>query len=138
MREIHSVGILLVEEEGTFLLQHRDNRADIFYPGKIGLFGGQIDDGETPECAVVREIKEELSINIVNPKLISILNLIFIEKSIKRRRYFYVYTINQSLARSIRLQEGQAILKLKKKDFVECEKFVPYDLAFIIDYIFGE
>lgn len=45
-------------------MQHRDNNAP-YEPNMWGFFGGHIEEGETPEQAVVREIKEELQIDIV-------------------------------------------------------------------------
>ncbi len=55
--------ILLVREDGTFLLQHRAEDAKRS-PGMWGFFGGGISEGETAEQALVRECKEELSIDV--------------------------------------------------------------------------
>ncbi|MEI6126224.1 MAG: NUDIX domain-containing protein [Pseudomonadota bacterium] len=51
---------MLENAEGKILLQLRDNKASIPYPNCWGTFGGQIEDGETPREAMLREIKEEL------------------------------------------------------------------------------
>ncbi|MEO1567928.1 MAG: (deoxy)nucleoside triphosphate pyrophosphohydrolase [Pseudomonadota bacterium] len=58
------VAVALINGDGHILLAQRP-------PGKsmAGLWefpGGKVHDGETPEAALVRELKEELSIN-VNP-----------------------------------------------------------------------
>lgn len=58
------VAVALINGDGDILLAQRP-------PGKsmAGLWefpGGKVHDGETPEAALVRELKEELSIN-VNP-----------------------------------------------------------------------
>jgi 8-oxo-dGTP diphosphatase len=47
-----------------FLMQLRDNKPNILYPGYWGLFGGHIEPGETPEIAVVREIAEEIGYDL--------------------------------------------------------------------------
>lgn len=60
--------ILLIREDGKFLLQHRTDDAPRL-PGYWALFGGGIDEGETPEQAVVREAKEELDINLTGHTL---------------------------------------------------------------------
>ena len=44
----------------NFLLQLRDFKPDIVYPGCWGGFGGEIETGETPAQAGFREIREEL------------------------------------------------------------------------------
>lgn len=46
-------------------MQLRDNIPTILYPGLWGLFGGHIEAGETPEIAVVREIAEEITYDLL-------------------------------------------------------------------------
>jgi len=52
---------IIFDEAGRLLLQQRDNIPNILYPGKIGLFGGHLEDDETFLDCVVPEIHEELS-----------------------------------------------------------------------------
>jgi 8-oxo-dGTP pyrophosphatase MutT (NUDIX family) len=54
-------GALLVDTRGRILLQQRDNIPEILYPGRIGLFGGHRELGETYLQCVVREVDEEIS-----------------------------------------------------------------------------
>ncbi|MEX2246822.1 MAG: NUDIX domain-containing protein [Dehalococcoidia bacterium] len=51
---------LLIDREGRFLLQHRDDKPGIENPGRWGSFGGAIEPYETPEEGFLREIEEEL------------------------------------------------------------------------------
>jgi 8-oxo-dGTP pyrophosphatase MutT (NUDIX family) len=46
---------------GRFLLQQRDNIPTIIQPGKVGLFGGHLEEGETHLDCVIRELHEEIS-----------------------------------------------------------------------------
>jgi 8-oxo-dGTP diphosphatase len=57
-REIASA--LIIDTRGRFLLQQRDQVPGIAQPGKIGLFGGHREEGETYLECVVREIYEEV------------------------------------------------------------------------------
>jgi len=50
---------ILIDLQGRFLLQRRDNVPNILYPGKIGLFGGHREGEETFLGCVVREVFEE-------------------------------------------------------------------------------
>ena len=58
--------IILENRNGELLLYKRDNKPGIPFPGYWDLIGGHVEDGETPEQALVREIKEELNIDFTN------------------------------------------------------------------------
>lgn len=60
MKEI--AAIILENEKGEFLLYLRDNKPGIPFPDHWDLIGGHVEEGETPEEALVREVKEELDI----------------------------------------------------------------------------
>lgn len=57
-------GIAIIEKEGKFLVGKRPT--DKVYPGKWEFVGGKIkvDDGETPEVCIVREVKEEIGASV--------------------------------------------------------------------------
>jgi 8-oxo-dGTP diphosphatase len=58
---IVAVALALLEREGRWLLQLRDDVPGIVAPGHWGLFGGHLDPGETPEQALRRELLEEIA-----------------------------------------------------------------------------
>jgi 8-oxo-dGTP diphosphatase len=60
MASRHVAVLILYDGNGRILLQHRTDDAPTF-PDYWGLFGGGIEQGETPEQAVEREILEELA-----------------------------------------------------------------------------
>src|SRR5215471_14530295 len=57
-REVASA--IIIDTQGRFLLQQRDEAPGIAQPGKIGLFGGHRKVGETYLGCVVREVYEEV------------------------------------------------------------------------------
>ena len=46
-----------------YLLQLRDFKSSIIYPGHWGAFGGAMEEGESPETAICRELIEEIGYN---------------------------------------------------------------------------
>lgn len=62
MKEI--AAIILENDKGEFLLYLRDNKPGIPFPGYWDLIGGHVEEGETPEEALVREVREELDIDL--------------------------------------------------------------------------
>ena len=56
--------IILENDKGEILLYLRDNKPGIPFPDHWDLIGGHVEEGETPEEALVREVKEELDIDL--------------------------------------------------------------------------
>ena len=56
--------IILENDKGEFLLYLRDNKPGIPFPDHWDLIGGHVENGETPEVALVREFKEELDLDL--------------------------------------------------------------------------
>jgi 8-oxo-dGTP diphosphatase len=56
--------IILENDKGEFLLYLRDNKPDIPFPDHWDLIGGHVEEGETPEEALIREVKEEIDIDL--------------------------------------------------------------------------
>jgi 8-oxo-dGTP diphosphatase len=56
--------IIFENDKKEILLYLRDNNPDIPFPDYWDLIGGHLEEGETPEEALVREVKEELDIDL--------------------------------------------------------------------------
>lgn len=62
-------GVFLITPSGDFIMQERDPHPHIRNPGRVGVFGGGAEGGETPvECAM-REIHEEIGLKIPQDQL---------------------------------------------------------------------
>lgn len=60
----------IIYKDNKILLQLRDNKPHIPNPNTWSLFGGGVEEGETPEQALIREIQEELGISVSDPEFI--------------------------------------------------------------------
>lgn len=63
MKILLVVAAILVNEKGEVLLAQRPEGKRL--AGKWEFAGGKVEDGETPELALIRELKEELGIEIL-------------------------------------------------------------------------
>lgn len=67
--KIHGTNIIFLNERNAVLLQLRDNIPTIPYPNMWALPGGHIDEHETPRECIIREVREELGIELKEPIL---------------------------------------------------------------------
>ena len=101
--------IIFVNDQKQVLLLLRDDKPDIPYPNMWDIPGGHVDDGETPEQCIVREMKEEMDLNLEEFQLLSVMEFI------DRIEYTFWKKANLDLEK-INLHEGQ-----KLKWFTEFE-----------------
>ena len=66
-KRVHAVGIIFENSNGEILVLRRDKSQ--IEGEKWGLVGGNIDDGETLEQAVIRETSEEIGVKLTSDQL---------------------------------------------------------------------
>lgn len=105
------VGVILKNNKGEFLLQHRDNKKGIKHPNKWHIFGGGIKKGEKPINAAIREIKEELCLKLDKTKLK------LVRKFHPKTKTHYIYEYNYPVElKQLKLQEGQGMGFFSKEE----------------------
>ncbi len=62
-----------VKKDNKTLMLHRIKKENDMHKGKWNGLGGKLENGESPEECVIREVKEESGLEIKNPKLKGIL-----------------------------------------------------------------
>lgn len=121
----------LVTPDGRYLMQLRDAVPGIWFPGHWGLFGGAVDDDESPLAAMHRELEEELGLRGRQVAYFSqvIFDLGDPEAGF-RRRYFYEVPIEEREVAGLALKEGQAMRLFRGDELLGADpklKLVPYD-----------
>lgn len=121
-----AVAIILVD--GTdYLMQLRDLKPTIFYPGHWGLFGGAVDGDESPEQTVARELEEELGFRTSDIRFLTEFNfdLAFVGGERIYRRYYEVKATRNEVA-AMRLTEGSG-MQAFPPDALFALRLTPYD-----------
>jgi len=128
-----AAAVVLTIEDGRYVMQLRDDKPGIFYPGHFGLFGGAIEGDETFEQAAVRELEEELSLHL--PGRLTFLTRMTLgfepigQKSVER--VFYTAQLSEDEIVGIRVGEGQGYDLVAAEPLLLQRRVVPYD-AFAI------
>jgi 8-oxo-dGTP pyrophosphatase MutT (NUDIX family) len=119
---------LLVLEDGRYLLQLRDDKPGIWYPGHWGCFGGAADPGEDAAATLRRELREELALEVRDPQWFTrfVFDLRAIGSTECRRDYFVVPVTHEALATCI-LGEGAAFRAFTAEIALGELRLVPYD-----------
>ncbi|WP_445442889.1 NUDIX hydrolase [Clavibacter sp. km1a] len=95
---------VLVDAAGRILLQLRDDIPTIPFPGMWAIPGGMLEPAETPLACIVREIAEELGVEIAPADVTHLMT--------RTRSYGVEHTFTARLdvpAEEIRLTEGQRV-----------------------------
>lgn len=121
----------LITIEGRYILQLRDDKNEIFFPRHWGCFGGACEIGETPERALVRELREEIDIEL-DPSVLRYFSRFDFDLGFAGLtpvwRYFYEIELPASTFGLLRLREG-ADMRAFPADEILTNRIdiVPYD-----------
>jgi 8-oxo-dGTP diphosphatase len=121
--------------DGRYLLQHREDRPGISYPGWWSLFGGAREASESAEQAIFREIREELELELPNCRhLITCWYEIAFENRVTRKAFFAV-ELEANQTGGLVLHEGQGMAWFTASEIRAIgDRIVPYDLGILALY----
>jgi len=121
------VSIIFINDNDEILLLLRDDKDTIPYPNMWDLPGGHVDSGETPEECIIREMKEEMGLELKNFKPVSVMEFE------DRIEHTFWKRINLDID-SIDLQEGQCLKWFTREEI--CRTILAYGFNEIIDDFF--
>lgn len=124
--------IILENDKGEILLYLRDNKPEIPFPNHWDLFGGFIEDGETPEQALVREVKEELDIDLRDYDFFKKYNCDQGD-AMPNIKYVYYGRISKPIS-ELKLQEGQKLQFFSKEEIPQV-KFANILKDIVMEYL---
>lgn len=123
-----SCAALLYTASGQYLMQKRSEHEAVRMGGHWGLFGGGVEPGESPEEAMVRELKEELA---YTPRDFSwFTELVYCLPQVGRRyhsKHFFAVPIQKRALTTMVLGEGDAMALFTPGKLLKEPRTVPWD-----------
>ncbi len=121
--------ILLYNGEGCLLLVLRDDKPGLPYANMWDIPGGHVEDGETPEACIVREMEEEIGADVSGSVLFRIYEF--------HDRTEYVFALSfERRIEDLTLTEGQALRWFSRKEIAGTE--LAYGFNSVADDFFKE
>lgn len=124
--------IILENDKGEFLLALRDNKSWIPFPNHWDLIGGHVEEGETPEEALVREYKEELDLDLKEYSFFRKYECLTGD-AYENTKYIYTGKINIPIE-EVTLLEGERPQYFSREEIPEV-KFANIIKSIVLDYI---
>ena len=124
--------IILENDRGEFLLALRDNKSWIPFPNHWDLIGGHVEDGETPEEALIREYKEELDLDLKEYSFFRKYECLTGD-AYENTKYIYTGKINIPIE-EVTLLEGERPQYFSREEIADV-KFANIIKSIVLDYI---
>lgn len=124
-----SSAAIIINPQGEFLLQLRDDKEAIFFPHHWGCFGGAIDTGESRHDTLLRELTEELGVDFSTALITPATTITFLPRPDARpiARYFFAVQVENDILQRIRLGEGKDVKFFSAAQVQGLVNIMPYD-----------
>lgn len=99
---------VFIRKDGKYLLMKRSPNKK-YAPNRIHPFGGKIDQDENPYEGAVREVKEEIGINIKNLKLEAVILELTDEKDLPVNWLIFYFSADYESGEVKQTEEGKAV-----------------------------
>jgi 8-oxo-dGTP diphosphatase len=129
MKEIAQV--LLFDCTSRLLIYLRDNKREIPFPNHWDLFVGHLEEGETPAQALVREVKEELDVELKTWRFFRRYECLSGD-AYPNIKHIYHAQIDRRAADLV-LNEGQQLAAITRAERLDC-KFANILAAILEDF----
>tara|TARA_B100000035_G_C20875857_1_gene498349 strand:- start:234 stop:671 length:438 start_codon:yes stop_codon:yes gene_type:complete len=127
-----SGSFVIIDINGKLLFQKRDNKSDIWYPNLLGLFGGSIENKETPIICALRELNEETNFNFKSLDLLFKINF----STAQKFKYIFYKKIN-SLPKKFKVNEGSGYKCIRYENIYKYKKeIISIDFYAVTMYLY--
>ncbi len=91
-----------IEKDNKYLMLYRNKKENDLNEGKWIGIGGHIEKGETPDMAMIREVKEETGLDVISYKYRGLVHF----ASDDYQEVMYLYTVDSFKGELIECDEG--------------------------------
>ena len=116
----------MADKEISFFLQIRDQNAPRL-PGFFGMFGGGLENTETPEEALKREIREELELELTDQY-----RLFSRYEAITTIKHVYILQVDEGFEHSVTVHEGDGGKFLSQTEVIDEQKICDLDRLVLV------
>ena len=124
------VSAVIYTTDGRYLMQLRDDKPGLALRNHWAFFGGEVDPGEAPQDAILREVEEELTFRPNNccwfHEAVYILPLH--GRNVVRKAY-YLIEIKPEEVDSMVLCEGADLKLMTVSEILTLNRVAPWDLS---------
>ncbi len=106
--------VLLFDRQNRLLIYLRDDKPEIPFPNHWDFFGGHVEEGETPEQALVREVREELGVDLPQWEFFRSYECLTGD-AYPNIKYIYRARIDKT-AEEVTLHEGQRLVSIEANE----------------------
>jgi 8-oxo-dGTP diphosphatase len=129
MRRMECVTAILQNAQRQILMHQRDDKPGLHFAGYWSMLGGKIEEGESPEQAMQRELLEEISVTV--PTAFWKVYDRPVSESLTIVQYVFTGPINYALSDMV-LMEGQDL------KYFSAEALTTLPIAFGFDVLLAE
>lgn len=123
-----AVAAIILTEDGRYLLQHRDDIPQIWFPDHWGCFGGAVDGGEDPVAALKRELYEEIEFEPEEILYFTRFDFDLTKLGLERYyRIYYMMSMTSSERKRLVLHEGSGVQAFTGEEILYKLRVTPYD-----------
>jgi 8-oxo-dGTP diphosphatase len=125
----------VLQSGGKFIIIQRDNKPGLAYANMWDFPGGRRERNETPLECLIREVREELSIQ-VKPDNVLYERRYESKENSSSSSYFFVINITKDDIDNIQFgNEGQGWKLVTVKEFFQQKDIVPFFKTWLRDYL---
>ena len=120
--------IIYSERDEKFFFQVRSDDPEIWWPGRLGCFGGACEPFEKPATCLRRELNEELPNSFLSPLPLCVI------QTDDRIRQYYVAKVDHIVDYQVAEGDGGKWVSLQDISELPRNSFVPMDIGVILHF----